>query len=201
MDGVLVDTDSSWQFAHKKLNVNNSDNLKQFLDHRISYLEFMKRDIELWGRVSIKTIENVLDEVPLMKGAKSTVAQLKRAGFKTAVISSGISILAERVQQELRIDFVFANRIVADINGVLTGKGVEVVNPLNKKAVLRKLAHHERTTPSRCAVIGDTVFDVPMFREAGLSIAFNTNDERVRKEANVTVEGKDLQKILPYLIS
>jgi phosphoserine phosphatase len=135
-----------------------------------------------------------------MKGAKSTVAQLKRAGFKTAVISSGISILAERVQQELRIDFVFANRIVADINGVLTGKGVEVVNPLNKKAVLRKLAHDERTTPSRCAVIGDTVFDVPMFREAGLSIAFNTNDKRVMKEANVTVEGKDLKKILPHLL-
>jgi phosphoserine phosphatase len=200
MDGVLVDTDSSWQFVHRKLNTDNSNNLKQFLSREIRYLEFMRKDIELWGRVSIGTLESILDEVPLMKGAKSTVAQLKRAGFKTAVVSSGISILAERVQRELEIDSVFANKVLADTSGFLTGKGVEVVNPLNKKAVLRKLAHDERTTPSRCAVIGDTIFDVPMFGEAGLSIAFNTNDKRVRKEANVAVEGKDLKKILPHLV-
>ena len=201
MDGVLVDIDSSWQFVHKRFHVDNSDNLKQFLDHKISYLEFMKKDIELWGKANVNTIKNILNAVPLMENAKLTVAQLKKAGYKTAVISSGISILAERVQRELEIDSVFANKLLADRSGVLTGKGVEIVNPLNKKAVLRKLAYDEHTTPNRCAVVGDTIFDAQMFREAGLSIAFNTNDERVRKEANVTVAGKDLQKILPYLIS
>jgi len=200
MDGVLVDIDSSWQFVHKKLNVDNSDNLKQFLNHQISYLEFMKKDIELWGKANINTIKNILDEAPLMKNAKATVAQLKKEGYKTAVISSGISILAERVQRELEIDFVFANRIVADRDGVLTGKGVEVVNPLNKEAVLRKFASEQHTTPQCCAVIGDTVFDVPMFREAGFSIAFNTDDKRVKKEANVTVEGKDLTGIIPHIV-
>ncbi len=200
MDGVLVDTDSSWQFVHRKLNVDNSDNLKQFLNHQISYLEFMKKDIELWGKANINTIKNILDEAPLMKNAKSTVAQLKKAGYKTAIISSGISMLAERVQQELKIDFMFANRIVADRNGVLTGKGLEVVNPLNKEAVLRRFASDQHTTPQCCAVVGDTIFDVPMFREAGFSIAFNADDKRVKKAANVAVEGKDLQRILPYII-
>ena len=200
MDGVLVDIGSSWQFVHKKLNVDNSDNLRQFLDHQSSYLEFMKKDIELWGKVNINTIKNILDEAPLMKNAKSTVAQLKKAGYKTAIISSGISMLAERVQQELKIDFMFANRIVADRNGVLTGKGVEVVNPLNKRAVLRRFASEQHTTPQCCAVVGDTIFDVPMFREAGFSIAFNADDKRVRKAANVAVEGRDLKKILPHLV-
>ena len=199
MDGVLADIDSSWQFVHRKLNVDNSANLKQFLNHRISYLEFMKKDIELWGKANINTIKNILDEAPLMKNAKLTVAQLKKAGYKTAVISAGISILAERVQRELEIDFVFANRIVADRDGVLTGKGVEVVNPLNKEAVLRKFAKDHHTTPQCCAVVGDTIFDVPMFRKAGFSIAFNTHDKRVRKAANVAVEGRDLKKILPHL--
>jgi len=200
MDGVLVDIDSSWQFVHKKLNVDNSDNLKQFLNHQISYREFMKKDVELWGKTNIDTIKNILDEVPLMKNAKSTLAQLKKAGYKTAIISSGISMLAECVQRGLEIDFVFANRIVADRNGVLTGKGVEVVNPLNKRAVLRRFASEQHTTPQCCAVVGDTIFDVPMFREAGFSIAFNTDDKRVKKAANVAVEGKDLQRILPYII-
>ena len=200
MDGVLVDIDSSWQFVHKKLNVDNSDNLKQFLNHQISYREFMKKDVELWGKTNIDTIKNILDEVPLMKNAKSTLAQLKKAGYKTAIISSGISMLAECVQRGLEIDFVFANRIVADRNGVLTGKGVEVVNPLNKRAVLREFALNQHTNLQCCAVVGDTTFDVPMFREAGFSIAFNTNDKRVRNAADVAVEGKDLKNILPYLI-
>jgi len=200
MDGVLVDTDSSWQFVHRRLNVDNSDNLKQFLTYQISYLEFMRKDIELWGKANINTIKNILDEAPLMKNAKSTVAQLKKTGYKTAIISSGISMLAERVQQELGIDFVFANRIVADRKGVLTGKGVEVVNPLIKEPVLRRFALDQHTTPRCCAVVGDTIFDVPMFREAGFSIAFNSDDKQVRKAANVAVEGRDLKKILPHLV-
>jgi len=201
MDGVLVDIDSSWQFVHRKLNVDNSDNLKQFLNHRISYPEFMKKDIKLWRKANINTIKNILDEAPLMKNAKSTVAQLKKAGYKTAVVSSGISILAERVQRELEIDSVFANKVLAERSGVLTGKGVEVVNPLSKEAVLRKFASDQHTTPQCCAVVGDTIFDVPMFREAGFSIAFNTDDKRVRKAANVAVEGRDLKKIIPHLVT
>jgi len=201
MDGVLVDIDSSWQFVHRKLNVDNSNNLKQFLNHQISYVEFMKKDIKLWGKANINTIKSILDEVPLMKNAKSTVAQLTKAGCKTAIISSGISVLAERIQQEVGIDVAFANEILANEAGVLTGKGVEVVNPLNKKAVLRKFASDQHTTPQCCAVVGDTIFDVPMFREAGFSIAFNTDDKQVRKAANVAVEGKDLKKILPHLVT
>ena len=95
---------------------------------------------------------------------------------------------------------LFRSRIAADRNGVLTGKGVEIVNPLNKEAVLRRFASDQHTTPQFCAVVGDTIFDVPMFREAGFSIAFNTDDKRVKKAANVAVEGKDLQRILPYII-
>jgi len=198
MDGVLVDIESSWQFVHKRFNVDNRDNLKEFLNHRISYGEFMKKDIALWGRVNIDTLKNILSEVHLMKGAELAVTQLQKEGHKTAIISAGISILAERIQQKLKIDHIYANKIIANRNGILTGE--EVVNPLNKIAVLRELASKEHITLLNCAVIGDTIFDVPMFKAAGFSIAFNTNNEQVREAADVVVEDKDLKEILSYFI-
>jgi len=196
MDGVLVDIGSSWQFVHKRFNVDNRDNLKEFLNHRISYGEFMKKDIALWGTVNMETLKNILSEVPLMIGAELAVTQLRKEGYKTAIISAGISILAERIQQKLKIDHIYANKIIAHKNGVLTGE--EVVNPLNKIAVLRELASKEHMTLLNCAVIGDTIFDVSMFKAAGFSIAFNTKNEQVRQAADVVVEGKDLKEILPY---
>lgn len=87
---------------------------------------------------------------------------------------------------------------MVDENGVLTGEGEEIVNLLNKATVLKRLALKERTTPRYCAIVGDSVFDIPLFKEAGLSIAFNASDERVKEAADVVVECKDLRKILPY---
>lgn len=200
MDGVLVDIDSSWQFVHREFNVDNTENLRQFLNHEINYSEFMRKDIALWGKTNVSVIKNILAKVPLMTGANITVAELKKARYKTAIISAGISILAERIQHELKIDYVFANRIVVDENGALTGEGEEIVNPLNKIAVLRELVLMEDATLQQCAVIGDTVFDVPMFRDAGFSIAFNTDDVQVKKAADAVIEDKDLTKILPYLL-
>jgi hydroxymethylpyrimidine pyrophosphatase-like HAD family hydrolase len=39
-----------------------------------------------------------------------------------------------------------------------------------------------------------------MFKEVGLSIAFNTNETNVKKAADVVVKKKDLREILPYLV-
>jgi len=200
MDWVLVDIDSSWQFVHREFNVDNRENLRQFLNHEISYNEFMRKDIALWGKTNVDVIKNILAKVPLMAGANSTVAQLKKARCKTAIISAGISILAERIQHELEIDYVFANRIVVDENGALTGEGEEIVNPLNKIAVLKELVLMAHATSRQCAVVGDTVFDVPMFRDAGFSIAFNADDVQVKKAADAVIEDKDLTKILAYLL-
>jgi len=152
--------------------------------------------IALWGTVNTETLKNILSEVPLMKGAELAVTQLRKERYKTAIISAGISILAERIKQKLKIDHIYANKIIAKRNGILTGE--EVVNPLNKIAVLRELASKEHITLLNCAVIGDSIFDVPMFKAGGFSIAFNTNNEQVREAADVIVEDKDLKEILPY---
>ncbi len=52
-----------------------------------------------------------------------------------------------------------------------------------------------------CAVVGDSSYDIPMFKKAGLSIAFNSDENRVRKAADIVVNKKDLREILPHLMA
>jgi phosphoserine phosphatase len=199
MDGVLVDVKSSWQFVHAAFGVDNRENVKQYVEGRMTYEELMKRDIALWGRVHIDKIRSILSRVQLMPGAVEAFAILKEACLKTALISAGVSVLAERLDAVLELDYVYANRLLTDRQGLLTGEGEGTVGLLNKLDVLKKLAAMENVSLQECIVVGDSLYDVPMFKEAGLSIAFNADDHSVEEAADVVVKRKDLREILPYL--
>jgi len=196
---VLVDIESSWKFIHRVFHVDNSKNLEKYLRGEINYKKFMSLDIHLWGPVHIDQIKNILNKAPLMKGAKDTVYELKKVGYKTAIISAGVHILANRIKEELGIEHLYANKLMINEGGMLTGEGEEVVRLTAKIEALRKLGLFEGITARQCAVVGDTVYDIPLFIAAGFSIAFNTKDEPVRRAADVVIKVKDLKKILPYL--
>jgi len=200
LDGVLVESDSSWQALHDTFGVTNEENFQKYLRGEIDYKEFMRSDIRLWGSSSREEIKRILDLVRLMKGAKETIDKLKKAGYKTAIISSGISLLADRVKGQLGIDCSYANKLLFDEKGRLTGEAEESVTLLNKDQILRRLAAVEGITTSECTVVGDSKFDIPMFNEAGFSIAFNPKDGLVRKEAKSVIEEKDLEDILKILV-
>lgn len=199
MDGVLVDIDSSWHHVHHKLNVDSTKNLQKYLAAEIDYSEFMRRDIRLWGRCHIDDIRNMFSNVPLMNGAKATAQELKNRGYKLAILSAGISLLAERVQKELEIDYVFANKLSIDKDGYLTGEGEAMVDLLSKEISLIKLIEYAGVNANQCVALGDSEFDVPMFKCVGLSIAFNSSDDSTKKAADKIVEIKDLRAILPLL--
>lgn len=198
MDGVLVDIESSWEFVHEAFKVDGNENLEKYLQGAFDYREFMRRDIGLWGSVHINQIRNILNRVPLMKGAKEAIQSLKKFDYKTAIISSGLNVLARNLQKELEIDYVYANDLQINSQGILTGEGEEVVDLWNKVAVLYSLVKHLGITTKQCAVIGDSIYDVPLFKAAGFSIAFNPRDEKVKENATASIVQKDLREILQY---
>ena len=53
-------------------------------------------------------------------------------------------------------------------------------------------------TLDRCAAVGDSLSDLPLFAEVGLAVAFNAT-ERARAIADVDVTGRDLRAVLPFL--
>lgn len=201
MDGVLVDIDSSWQVIHRAFSVNNVDNFRRHLQGEITYAEFMRSDISLWGRVHQDQIQQLFTTVPLMKGVRTTFAQLRRAGKTTAIISSGLMLLANRLRSLFDIDYVYANELRTDAEGYLTGEGNSNVTLDNKGDILTQLCTRTKILPENCAVVGDSRFDLPLFHHAGLSIAFNAKDSAIKHAADIAIPSSDLRDVLPWVLA
>ncbi|MHA2281206.1 MAG: HAD-IB family phosphatase [Promethearchaeota archaeon] len=204
LDGVLVDTFSSWVWMHKHFKVNNDHSLYAYQRGEIDYLEFMRRDIALWlenkNDLTIGDVEEILSKVPVIKGAKEVVAKLKKQNIQTAIISCGIKVLANRIQKDFGIDIVVANGIVADKTGKLTGEGTLEIELADKGKPLRELLEKYGIKKEESAAVGNSYGDAGMFKVCGMGIAFNPEDDITKETANVIVEGDDLREILKYLI-
>jgi phosphoserine phosphatase len=174
-----------------------------YLNGEIDYAEFMRRDVALWKEngkpVTQETISKILFELPIITGAKECFLFLKKHWIKTAIVSAGLDILADKIAKDLGIDYVFANSVRTDSEGRLTGEGILRVELIHKdkniKALMRKLA----LPVEECAAVGNSCFDIPMFESCGIGIAFNPEDDCVKASADMVIEGKDLRKLIPAI--
>lgn len=203
MDGVLTDIISSWKYIHDYFKTTNERSVLDYLKGKIDDMEFIKRDVFLWkenGKLTTQDrLVEILSDVKIMKGAKECIASLKDNEVKTAIVSAGLDILAERVGEELGINYVLANGIRTDEQGHLNGAGVIGVRLMYKDLSVKNLAEKQNIPLERIAAVGNSCYDIPMFEISGLGIAFNPEDDCIRDAADVIVEGKDLCKILPCL--
>jgi len=203
MDGVIANTISSWKYIHDYFGSTNERSVNEYLKGKIDDAEFIKRDVYLWrenGKIVQKDkLVKILSNVPLMDGAGQCISRIKKNNVKTAIVSAGLDILAERIAQELGIDYVFANGIKTDNNGRLTGKGIIGVKLMYKDKTVSRLSDQLGIPLERIAAVGNSCFDIPMLETCGLGIAFNPEDDCVRKKADIVIEGNDLGKILPIL--
>ncbi len=203
MDGVLADIQSSWVYVHNHFGVNNEHSLYAYLRGEIDDLEFIRRDIHLWKdkdpEVSVDRIRRVLASVPLMPGAANAVRQLHESGLKTAIVSAGIDLLAERMVNELDIDHQLANGLVTDSQGKLSGEGVLRVKLMDKGDAVARVGRLFRVKPKDIVSVGNSRYDVSMFRRSGKGIAFHPSDEGVKESADAIVECEDLSGILKFV--
>lgn len=204
MDGVLTDIISSWKYIHDYFNTSNDRSVNDYLKGKIDDLEFIRRDANLWKEngkpVTRARLVEILSDVPLMKGARECISELKKNGMQTAIISAGLDILANKVAEELGIDHVYANGIEIDDRGHLNGIAILGVQLMYKELVVKDLSDKTKIPLERIASVGNSCYDIPMFETSGLGIAFNPSDECTRESADIIVEGKDVSKILPYLL-
>jgi phosphoserine phosphatase len=196
MDGTLIDGETIDELA-KAANVGDlvAELTKRAMRGEMDFEEALRERVRLLKGLKVAEVEKVAREIPLMKGAKELIRELKKE-YKIAMVSGGFTIVACRIAQELEIDSVIANELVIE-NGVLTG---EVIGPLvhqnSKKEALEAIAERQGMRPEDCIVIGDGANDISMFEVAGFSIAFNANPI-LYDIADVIVMKKDLTMMLP----
>jgi phosphoserine phosphatase len=200
LDSTLIDAESVDEFA--KL-LGKGEEVAKITDKamkgEIKFEEALIRRTKLLKGLEYEKVLEATKKIPLMKGAKEAVEELKAHGIKTCVISGSFSVVAERVRKELDLDYAVANDLVVE-DGVLTG---EVEGPLMKEGakgeMLVKIAKRAGVQLYDCAAVGDGANDVSMFEKAGLKIAFNSKPV-LNKVADVIIEEKDLTRILPHVL-
>jgi phosphoserine phosphatase len=69
----------------------------------------------------------------LTEGAETLFAELKRLGYKTAILSGGFTYFA-KLQAKLGIDYVFANELEV-VDGKVTGVAIEPIVDAQRKAI------------------------------------------------------------------
>lgn len=203
MDGVLVDTVSSWVLVHRHFGVNNEHSLEAYLNGEIDDREFIRRDVKLWKdkdpTVTLDKIRRVLDAAELMPGAKETLEELRSRGIRSVIVSAGIDLLAERVARELSIDMYFANGFVADCTGKLVGDDILNVSLAGKGEVVTRAADLFGVGKDDVVSVGNSRYDIPMFDASACGIAFCPEDEEVRDRADHVIEERDLREIIQFL--
>ncbi|KAI1417147.1 phosphoserine phosphatase serb [Hypoxylon sp. FL1857] len=132
----------------------------------------------------------------ITKGVPELLKALKRLGVKTAVLSGGFIPLTGWLAGELGIDHAYANEVVIDDSGHLTGevKG-RIVGRERKQELLLEIAEKEGIALEQVVAVGDGANDLLMLDTAGLGVAWNAKP-RVQLEANARLNGASLVDLL-----
>jgi len=185
------------------------EELADFLGLRAHVAEITRRamngEIDFVGALNERVAllrgipESVLDQaaarIRLMPGAPALIATLRRAGVKTALVSGGFTVFAERVGAELGFDRVVANRLdIAD--GKLAGTvRPPIVTGATKRDTLTSLAGEFGLRLDETLAVGDGANDLPMLGAAGLGIAFHAKPA-VAAASRSRIDHADLTALL-----
>jgi phosphoserine phosphatase len=204
MDGVLTSVRSSWHWLNLSLGIDNEDTFRAYICGEIDQHEFMRRDIAQWKSVKpdirISNLIRFFQDMPLTGGIQETVASLKSNGINSVIISGGVDIAARMIAEEFGFDDYVADEICCCPDGYPTGEGKMHVDLNDKGINVRHFIEKYGTTKERTASVGNSHTDIPMFRNSGMSIAFNPTDTHTKDTADHTIISDNLSDILELIL-
>jgi dolichol kinase/phosphoserine phosphatase len=163
-----------------------------------SLKESLKKMYGLLSGLSYERFIHMFQEVSLMPDADRVFEELRKDGFKIALISSGIPRIAlQDLAKRLGADFVSGVELGVS-EGRLTGEAWgEVIEDGGKALALKELVKDSGMSHIYCVSISDDGNNVPLFPLCDLNIGYNP-DYIVSRRADYAVKG-DLSEILPLM--
>jgi len=137
----------------------------------IDFRESLTRRVALLAGLPVEALAQVYEErLKLSPGARQMIDAFHRAGAQSLLVSGGFTYFTDRLQQRIGLGHTLSN-VLGIRDGRLTGRiEGEIVDAAAKAGALRALRD---TLPSGIALaFGDGANDLPMFREADVSIAY-----------------------------
>ena len=196
VEGVLFDAEYLPILA-EKLNKEKEiwEITKKGIQGEINWEEGLKTRVKLLQGLDLTTCQEVADSLPIMTGAREACRALKAAGWKLMAVSGGFTIMTDRLQKELDLDFVYANELEF-VDGKLNDVKINVDSDKAKSARIK--IEEWGIKKEDIVVVVDGANDVKLFDICGLGIAYRAQD-LVKDLATVTLEEKNLAKIIDII--
>ncbi len=202
MDGCVLTYknepfNSSWDAMSEALPCNKEwiEMRDFYVNQKGKYAEWFEKQVGMLEGLSIKEANKVLFPAPYSRGAVSFFNSLD-GNYIKGLVSSGINIVAEKVKEDLNLDFQVSNFLEIK-KRIFTGKGKEIVGLDNKLQVLEAVLEQRCIGLNETCFIGDNFNDVPVFEKVGLAVAYNPKKEYVGKKADYVIyDFRELRKIL-----
>jgi len=164
----------------------------------IDFNESFRERVALLRGLEEDALEEVITRLKITEGAEHLISTLNTLGYKTAILSGGFTYFAERLQQRLGMDYVYANELDI-VDGRVTGEvSGAIVDGARKAELLKQLADEEGIDLQQVIAVGDGANDLPMLSIAGLGIAFRAKP-LVKQTAEQSISTLGLDAIL-YLL-
>jgi len=199
MDSTLIDAEVIDELAKaagvgEQVAAITERAMRGELDFQASFRERMA----LLKGLPESTLAEIAETLRLTEGTETLISQLRRLGYKTAILSGGFTYFAERLQKRLGIDYVYANNLPVK-DGLVTGEvQLPIVDGQRKADLLRELAQREGISLEQTIAVGDGANDLPMLSIAGLGVAFRAKP-LVKQSAKQAISTLGLDGIL-YLL-
>ncbi|MBX7110137.1 MAG: HAD-IB family phosphatase [Chitinophagales bacterium] len=198
LKGRFIDTCAdTFSFKNELMNIRSSETDVIILTKRIATLLKGKTISELIG---------IADCIPVIKGTKEIIAELKKRGYIVGIISDSYDCITNHIKNKLGMDFSLSNELEFS-KSISTGevkipsfffshpeslckhtlcKTNAMLNVLNKYQIKRE----------NTITIGDSMNDLCMIKEAGLGIAFCSKDELVNHHADIVIHEPSFSELL-----
>jgi len=207
LDGTLVHYEgvrygATWAAIMRAAGVSDEDFLPilpAYMDKPELYPECFAKEVALLKGKSLSEVKKKVLPPPYVPGVQEVCKELKEMGLKIGVLTSGLAFVANIVKKDLDLDFCICNEVIIQ-DDHFTGEGKLIVDLWKKDIMLKKLCDELGIGTHQTIVVGDHFNDLPMFKIAGVSVAFNPKIDEVKNSAKYVIyDFKELIEIIKKL--
>ncbi len=164
----------------------------------IDFADSLRHRVRALAGLEVAAIERAAARVHPTNGTDALIAGVHAAGGAVCAVSGGFHEVLDGLAPRLGLDRWRANRF-ATVDGRLTGEVAgPIIDAAAKAVALREWADELGVPMRRTVAIGDGANDLRMMEAAGLGVAFDAKP-KVRAEADLVIDRRDLSQVLPLL--
>jgi phosphoserine phosphatase len=146
---------------------------RRAMNGEIDFAAALTERVALLQGLPARVLDEAASRIRLMPGARALLATLRRAGVRTALVSGGFTVFADRIAAELRFEQVVANRLDIAEGRIAGTVAAPILTRDTKRETLLEQAQQNGVPLAATLAIGDGANDLPMLQAAGLGIAFH----------------------------